>query len=61
MTLRAILARLWRTIRPPQVKPRQTATRRPCAQCGRVVAHTLAGTPYVHRCCVDLIGGGHDL
>ena len=55
MTLRALLARLWRLLRPSQPKPRAAAQRRPCAHCGRVVAHTLAGAAYVHRCRVDLV------
>lgn len=39
-------------------KPRHSADRRPCAQCGRVVAHTTHGRAYVHRCRVDILGGG---
>jgi hypothetical protein len=37
----------------PAVRPKPT--RRPCAGCGRVVAHTLGGRAYVHRCRVELL------
>jgi hypothetical protein len=36
---------------------RATAQRKPCAACGRVVAHTMGGRPYVHRCRVELLQG----
>lgn len=36
-------------------KPHSIADRRPCAGCGRIVAHTKRGTAYVHRCRAELL------
>lgn len=41
--------------RPEPRTPRIVAMRRACAACGRIVAHTQAGTPYVHRCRPELL------
>jgi hypothetical protein len=57
MTIRQVLA--WFTkVRRPARAERPTATKRACALCGRVVAHTLGGRPYLHRCRVALLDEG---
>jgi hypothetical protein len=57
--LRALLTRLTHRFSPkPTRQPRNRATIRRCDACGRPVAHTLAGKPYLHRCRVELLPGG---
>lgn len=54
--------RSWLLRRPiKQARTRVRAEKRPCVACGRLVAHTQAGTPYVHRCRAELLRAAETL
>ena len=58
MRLRLFLRALFGRWTRPTPVPRHRATTRPCDLCGRTIAHTLSGRPYLHRCRPELLKTG---